>query len=588
MSLADQGLPRVIQGLDVRTLPLGPEEAFVLSRIDGRTPPAEIALATGLSETRVLECLRRLAELKAISFGTGTTIPKMSAPGPTAQPTPTPRPTSSVRLRPAVEAPAPRFTPHPASLNYDPALLDEPADLDRERKKLILDRYFALEQLTHYAILEVAEDASKEQIKEAYYQRVGLFHPDRYFGKDLGSFKPKLEKVFGALTKAYDTLTRKRSREEYDRYLAARRRTAPLRPSLPPTRLTPAPAPAPSEPPRPVPAVAPPRTPAFATPLPTPSMPPLGTSSVPPVPSSSRIPVSPAASSAPVSSAPVSSAPVSSAPVSSAPARSPSAPTIESAPNATTAPTTTTSSAPPQDGAQRASSIPSRPSSIPPDPEAARRVLARKLLGNRASAPPPPPGSGADAAAVANAVSGDLKARFAKRLEDATHAQIERYRRIAEEALAAGQLGSAVNALKVALTAAPDDPELTRLLEETQAKADVALADQFLEQARYEEKDGRLAKAAQAYERAARGKRSASLYDRAASCLVEARENPRKAIELARKAVELDGERASFRITLARAFHLANMPTSASRELQRALELAPDNDEIRTWIKRLR
>src|SRR5690606_35084267 len=101
--------------------------------------------------------------------------------------------------------PAPRFTPHPASLNYDPALLDEPADLDRERKKLILDRYFALEQLTHYAILEVAEDASKEQIKEAYYQRVGLFHPDRYFGKDLGSFKPKLEKVFGALTKAYDT-----------------------------------------------------------------------------------------------------------------------------------------------------------------------------------------------------------------------------------------------------------------------------------------------------------------------------------------------------------------------------------------------
>src|SRR5690606_6014919 len=118
---------------------------------------------------------------------------------------------------------------HPAARAYDPALLDEPAELDLERKKLILDLYYSLDQLTHYALLEVPENATKEQIKEAYYQRVGLFHPDRYFGKELGNFKARLEKVFGALTKAYDTLSRKRAREEYDRYLSARRHTAGLR-----------------------------------------------------------------------------------------------------------------------------------------------------------------------------------------------------------------------------------------------------------------------------------------------------------------------------------------------------------------------
>jgi curved DNA-binding protein CbpA len=503
--LADQGPPRVIQGLDVRTLPLSPEEAFVLSRIDGRTAAADIALATGLPESRVVECLRRLQGLGAIGFEGAPGVPPVPTPDVSPQSSAPPRRHSSVRLRPAVEEASVSATAHPASLSYDPALLDEPCDLDRERKKLILDRFHALDQLTHYSILEVAEDASKEEIKEAYYLRVGVFHPDRYFGKDLGSFKPKLERVFGALTKAYDTLTRRRSREEYDRYLAARRRTAPLRPSLPPTRLTPAPGPM---------------------------------HGIPPAASAAPAAPPPSASEAPRVPTP--------APLSSGAAGPPS------------------------------------------DPEAARRALARKLRGSRPSIPPPPKAPSVDSAAVTEAVTEDLKARYAKRLEESGAARLDRYRKLAEEALQAGHFPSAVNALKVALSVAPGDPELTELLARTQEQADIAHADQFLEQARYEEKDGRLASAAQAYERAARGKKSASLYDRAAVCLIEAGTEPRKAIELARKAVDLEANRGQYRLTLARAYHLANLPASASSEIRRAAELAPDSDEIKTWLKRLR
>jgi hypothetical protein len=40
--------PRPVEGLDMRRLPLGPEEAFVLSRVDGMSSEAEISAATGL------------------------------------------------------------------------------------------------------------------------------------------------------------------------------------------------------------------------------------------------------------------------------------------------------------------------------------------------------------------------------------------------------------------------------------------------------------------------------------------------------------------------------------------------------------
>lgn len=540
VSLADQGPPRVIQGLDVRTLPLSPEEAFVLSRIDGRTAAADIALATGLAESRVLECLRRLQELGAVGFGGAPGAPPVPRPEVSPQSATPPRRNSSVRLRPAVEEASSTATPHPASLNYDPALLDEVCDLDRDRKKIILDRFHSLDQLTHYTILEVAEDATKEEIKEAYYLRVGLFHPDRYFGKDLGSFKPKLEKVFGALTKAYDTLTRRRAREEYDRYLAARRRTAPLRPSLPPTRLTPTPAP-------------------FRATVPAP--PPHAAAEARGVAEAQGIARDAGENRAPSSSA------------QGWPAEARRA--LEPHP---------TPDAPSTAEARRTQQV-----SMPPsDPEAARRALARKLRGSRPSIPPPPRAPSVDTAAAAEAVTGDLKARYNRRMEDAATARFDRYRKLAEEAIQAGHFPSAVNALKVALSLAPEDPELTELLARTQEQADVAHADQFLEQARYEEKDGRLASAAQAYERAARGKKSAHLYDRAATCLIEAGTDARKAIDLARKAVDLEANRGQYRLTLARAYHLANLPASASREIRRAAELAPENDEIKTWLKRLR
>jgi tetratricopeptide (TPR) repeat protein len=163
-----------------------------------------------------------------------------------------------------------------------------------------------------------------------------------------------------------------------------------------------------------------------------------------------------------------------------------------------------------------------------------------------------------------------------------------RYRALAEQALTDGNLPSSINALKVALSVTPDDKELQGMLASAEQRSDVQMADQYQEQAKYEEQDGQMVRAAKAYARAARGKNNAQLYDRAAGCLVEAGSDLRQAVEYARKATTLDPKRGAYHLTLARAYYLSNMPTSGAAEMKRALELAPDNDDIKAWAKRLK
>jgi curved DNA-binding protein CbpA len=101
---------------------------------------------------------------------------------------------------------------------------DEQVDLDEKRRKYILDAHAQLNRLNHYQLLGVARQADKKAIKAAYYRLAGLVHPDRYFGKKLGSYKPKMEAVFAAIASAYETLSSPDRRAAYDaqleRYLA--------------------------------------------------------------------------------------------------------------------------------------------------------------------------------------------------------------------------------------------------------------------------------------------------------------------------------------------------------------------------------
>ncbi len=119
----------------------------------------------------------------------------------------------------SLNAPAPIVTKSP----YDAKELDEEVDLPRERRKQVLDLFYRLQDIDYYELLGVAQNADKKEIRAAYFALSKAFHPDSMFRKELGSFKAKMVAVFQASTEAYETLGRKKTREEYDAYLRSTR-----------------------------------------------------------------------------------------------------------------------------------------------------------------------------------------------------------------------------------------------------------------------------------------------------------------------------------------------------------------------------
>jgi tetratricopeptide (TPR) repeat protein len=98
---------------------------------------------------------------------------------------------------------------------FNSAALAEPVDLDQERRKAILFAEDGLPAWTHWQVLGLDWNASPEAVRAAYLDKVKIFHPDRYAGKKLGTFRGRLERVFRRLTEARDVLTSEAARPAY-------------------------------------------------------------------------------------------------------------------------------------------------------------------------------------------------------------------------------------------------------------------------------------------------------------------------------------------------------------------------------------
>ena len=195
------GKLRLVAGVDVRQLPIGPTEAFVLSRIDGQGTLEDLSIASGLALEEVAGIVRRLAALGAVQVES----PRVSV---IVGPLPTMR---------SGEHAIPRAVQQ-----------QEDVDLTLEQQHVLLALDHRLGAIDHYELLGVERTADAKSIRAAYYEQVRVFHPDRHFGKPLGRFQAPLLRVFGKCTEAYDVLRRAESRLEYDRYLLARERTLAL------------------------------------------------------------------------------------------------------------------------------------------------------------------------------------------------------------------------------------------------------------------------------------------------------------------------------------------------------------------------
>jgi curved DNA-binding protein CbpA len=115
------------------------------------------------------------------------------------------------------------------------------SDLPEEMARRVDSLYARLATIDHFALLGIPRSATRAQVRQAFLALAPQFHPDRYFGKNLGPYAAKMQRVFAQLSVAHDTLANEERRTEYAKTLPP-----PLPGQAPP--FAPPPAPAPSVP----------------------------------------------------------------------------------------------------------------------------------------------------------------------------------------------------------------------------------------------------------------------------------------------------------------------------------------------------
>jgi curved DNA-binding protein CbpA len=577
-------VPSLLPGQRLTSLPLTPAEAFVLAQIDGNVSERDLVAITGLSVAQVVAAIDRLVALGVV--GLRSEEPKSSRWGaqdrPQAPPQSSPPRNALESTRPAPwiharEAPSPQSSRFPDTAGhsaldpgspspplYDPAELDEEVELDLDKKRRILDLYYRLEDMTYYQLLGVDEQADKKQVKSAYYAIAPEFHPDKYFRKNLGSYKGKIEALFARVTLAHDVLTVKERRAEYDEYLQQTLRNRAMSAML-------------DQAPRDMAAVQAAVEEAAAAAVD--ALGPGRYERIAPPPASGP----PGSVRSPMASVPDlggGRSPSVRPPMGSVPdlgARRPSVrPPMSSAP----------------DSAQTPVPFSGPPASSDEALRARREALARKLLGGQrrpAPAAPPPPKPAPMTAEMAQRAAEALQQRREAAIAEARRQQLNRYMDTGRSALDRQDFAAAANAYRIALALAPDDPRVQATCNEAMGLAAAALAEGYWKQAVYEEGQGRWGEASLSYSKVCAGQpQNFRAHERVAFTTLKSGGNVRRAVEYARKAVEISPSTPELRVTLAQAYASAGLEKSAQGELDRARELAPNDPKVQALIAQVR
>lgn len=182
-------IPCLSEGKDIASLDLTPKDGFVLSRVDGKTSIAEISSISGLPIEEVMQIFEKLSSNKVIGF-----VAK-------EEKRERPREKGSLTILEQLE---------------EDDKNDKLARIPREKRKRVLMMEKDIEGMNHYEILGLKRGALDAHIKKAYFKMTKDFHPDMFFGKDLGFYKKKLESIFQRITEAYEVLSDKKKKKNYD------------------------------------------------------------------------------------------------------------------------------------------------------------------------------------------------------------------------------------------------------------------------------------------------------------------------------------------------------------------------------------
>ncbi len=170
-------------------LPLAPQEAYLLSRVDGILDVDSLLKITGSSRAAMAKILYALVSCGIVEW----------------------------KQDGAERPPSGRGGFH--GLNVEVAA--GPPDRSPGHAELVKNTYRRIDWLTHYELLGVPREATADKVAEAYFERSRLFHPDLRHREDLARFEKELTAVFERMKKAYETLSDPEKRALYDQSVDA-------------------------------------------------------------------------------------------------------------------------------------------------------------------------------------------------------------------------------------------------------------------------------------------------------------------------------------------------------------------------------
>lgn len=165
-------------------LPLTPQEAYLLSRIDGVFDLDSLLKIGGASRGSTAKTLYALLSCGIVEWRENG-VPR------------------SQDTRGGFDR-----------LNIEVAA--QPAERSPGHAELVKNTYRRIDWLSHYELLGVRPQAASEEINQAYFERSRLFHPDLRHREDLSRFEKELGVVFERLKTAFEVLSDPEKRGQYD------------------------------------------------------------------------------------------------------------------------------------------------------------------------------------------------------------------------------------------------------------------------------------------------------------------------------------------------------------------------------------
>jgi len=163
-------------------LPLTPQEAYLLSRVDGLLDLDALLKLGGASRAAAAKTLYALLSCGIVEWRSNASVPLETV----------------VPERLNVEVSAQPDVPSPGYA------------------EMVRNTYRRIDWLTHYELLGIGSEGTPDEIRIAYFERSRAFHPDLRHRPDLADCQKELETVFARLRVAFETLSDARKRAEYD------------------------------------------------------------------------------------------------------------------------------------------------------------------------------------------------------------------------------------------------------------------------------------------------------------------------------------------------------------------------------------